>query len=84
MKDERSLCKIAEDIYEHWENIRYSAKPYLAAMLRLNKIDDMYGCEYGDMIVAYFLSNATYWRGEDARRIKKELIDMLDAYNKRR
>jgi len=29
------------------------------------------------MIVRYFLSNATTWRGETARRIKAELKQML-------
>ena len=29
------------------------------------------------MIVRYFLSNATTWRGEDARRIKAELKALL-------
>jgi hypothetical protein len=28
-------------------------------------------------IVSYFLCNATTWRGEDARRIKKELKDAI-------
>ena len=31
----------------------------------------------GGSIVLYFLSNATTWRGEDARRIKAELKSLL-------
>jgi len=31
----------------------------------------------GDSIVRYFLSNASTWRGETARRVKKELNAML-------
>lgn len=77
----RALFEIAEDIYTHWPNVRYSAKPYLQAMEDLVSIDDKYGQESGEMVVLYFLSNATYWRGEHARRIKAELNAMLKETN---
>jgi hypothetical protein len=38
----------------------------------------MYGLDSGDMIVRYFLANASTFRGESARRIKKELNSMLN------
>jgi len=57
------------------------ALPYLDAMCYLRTPADMYGLEYGDMIVARFLNNASYWRGETARRIKAELNDILKDYN---
>ena len=33
--------------------------------------------EDAESIVTYFLANATYWRGEDAKRIKTELKSMI-------
>jgi len=39
----------------------------------LNTVDDLYGCESGRMIVAYFLSNASGWRGMVAKAVKAEL-----------
>lgn len=47
--------------------------PYLNAMLTLQSHNDTFGCDSGRSIVLYFLSNATTWRGETARRIKAEL-----------
>jgi hypothetical protein len=42
----------------------------------LNSIDDKYGYDSARSIVNYFLANAGTWRGEVARRIKKELKGM--------
>jgi hypothetical protein len=39
----------------------------------LDEITDNYGQDSAESIVLYFLSNATTWRGETARRIKTEL-----------
>jgi hypothetical protein len=38
--------------------------------------DEMYGYDTGKSVVLYFLSNATSWRGEVARRVKAELKSM--------
>jgi hypothetical protein len=46
-------------------------------MESLDKITDNFMFDSGKSIVLYFLSNATGWRGETAKRIKKELKDML-------
>lgn len=79
----RSLNTIANEIYENW-NVKNSgtklspyAEPYLDAMSCLKNINDNYGCDSGRSIVAYFLSNATSWKGDKAREIKKELNKML-------
>lgn len=74
----RSISDIAREISSLWKNVHYSAKPYLDAMWQLHKIDDMYGMDSADSIVRYFLGNARTWKGEDARRIKKELKSMLN------
>ena len=70
----RPLNVIAKEICNDWNTKTYfGAKPYLSAMLSLNSINDAYGFDSGKSIVLYFLSNATTWRGEVARRVKAEL-----------
>jgi hypothetical protein len=73
----RKLWVIADDIRANWSNISPYARPYLRAMAELNSIDDDYYEDSADSVVRYFLSNATGWRGENARRIKAELRGML-------
>jgi hypothetical protein len=73
----RPLREIAADIRGHWTKVYFGAVPYLDAMAALDKITDRYGMDSADGIVRYFLSNATSWRGEDARRIKAELKSIL-------
>lgn len=73
----RPLSEIAREIRLNWEKVNYAAVPYLDAMECLNTIDDMYILDSGESIVRYFLSNASTWRGETAKRIKKELNNML-------
>ena len=77
MSDTRPLYIIAEDITKHWPKVYFAAVPYLDALRGLTDIEATYGVDSARSIVAYFLSNATTWRGEDARRIKAELKAML-------
>lgn len=85
----RSLSTIAADVYATWRtsagkpNVWYGAKPYLEAMASLDKITDPYMYDKGVDIVRYFLSNATTWRGDDAKRIKAELKQMLKDVGRR-
>lgn len=71
----RKLSEIAKDILQHWKNPYFGAKPYIQAMLLIHSSDPKapYLAESAEDIVAYFLANATSFRGEDARRIKAEL-----------
>ena len=48
-------------------------------MQTLDSINDMYMFDSAKSVVIYFLSNATTWRGEIARNIKKELNKMLKS-----
>lgn len=73
----RPIYEIAEEINADWRNVNYAAAPYLIAMYELDTIDDAYGLDDARNIIAYFLSNATGWRGETARRIKTELKRMI-------
>lgn len=73
----RDLNIITKEIEKDWENVYFGAVPYLEAMKTLKSINDMYIVDSGKSIVIYFLANAQTWRGEVARRIKKELNQML-------
>lgn len=73
----RTLSEIASEIRKHWKPVNFGAVPYLQAMATLNKVSDNYGMDSGNSIVMYFLSNASTWRGEVARRVKKELNAMI-------
>lgn len=73
----RSLSVIAGDIFDNWANINYAAAPYLTAMATLDSVNDNYFADSGKSIVAYFLANASGWRGDAAKRIKAELRAMI-------
>ena len=73
----RPLYEIASEIRKTWTKVSPYAEPYLEAMQSLNSINDNYYFDSGKSVVLYFLSNASTWRGEDARRIKAELKQML-------
>jgi len=77
----RSISTIAREIQADWSKIgkgvNYAAKPYLDAMKSLDKISDAYGADTGKSVVLYFLSNASSYRGETAKRLKAELKAMI-------
>ena len=76
-KTARPLYEIAAEIRKDWTKVYFGAKPYLDAMASLNSINDNYGWDSADSIVRYFLANASTWRGETAKTIKKELKAMV-------
>ena len=78
----RPLNVIAAEISRLWERPYFGAVPYINAMRGLSSINDRHGYEDGDNVVLYFLSNATTWRGDDARRIKAELKSALKGAGK--
>lgn len=73
----RPIYEIAKQISSDWKNVFYGAKPYLNAMFSLNTVNDMYGADNAKDIIRYFLSNASTWRGETAKQVKKELNSMV-------
>jgi len=75
-KQQRSLSVIAREIRRDWKKVYFGAVPYLDAMSCLDSINDNYYMDSAKTIVLYFLSNASTWRGEKAREIKKELNAM--------
>lgn len=75
---ERELNEIAQEIKKDWgAKVNYGAVPYLDAMTQLRTVDDMFINDTADSVVRYFLSNARSWRGEVAKRVKKELNEMI-------
>ena len=76
-KKVRTIREIAKEIRSDWKKVYFGAVPYLEAMETLDSMDDNYYFDSADSIVRYFLANAGTWRGETARRIKKELNLML-------
>ena len=75
----RSIDMIAKEIRFDWRPVNYAAASYLAAMGGMFSIHDKYGYDDGKSVVRYFLSNATSWRGETARRVKAELKELLKS-----
>lgn len=73
MTTTRPLYAIADDIRRDWHPIAPAARPYVDALGMLDTVDGRYGFDDGRTIVAYFLSNASTWRGETARTVKAEL-----------
>lgn len=78
-KTARSIETIAREISRDWKTPYFGAVPYLSAMRSLNTVNDMYGMDSARSIINYFLCNATTWRGEKARAIKKELKEILKS-----
>lgn len=78
----RKLYEIAQEIEQDWgkqkSGVWFGARPFLDAMHRVTDMDSSYGvhsdCQW---LVIRFLANAATWRGETARRVKKELKGML-------
>jgi len=69
----RTISAIAHEIRNDWKKPYFGAVPYLRAMMSLGDISDHYGLDSGENVVLRFLSNATTWRGDVARRVKAEL-----------
>lgn len=81
LKESRPLYEVAKDIQKNWVKPSLGAVPYIKAMLELTKLSDKYGMDDGKHIVLRLLSNASLFKGPDARRIKEELRDILDEDN---
>lgn len=75
------ISRIWSRDYDQWfgqtPNFLNDAKPYLNAMFYLVTVNDNYQLDSGRDIVQRFLCNVGGWRGNDARRIKHELRELL-------
>jgi len=79
VNEPRTIAAIAREIRANWRPVYFGAAPYLDAMASLGSINDTYGADDARSVVLYFLSNATTWRGDVARRVKAELKSLLKA-----
>lgn len=73
----RTISEISREIRRDWHPVNYAAVPYLNAMAGLGDVTDSFGADSARSVVAYFLGNASSWRGDTARRIKAELKGMI-------
>ena len=72
-----SLSEIARVCRRDWKKLYFGVVPYLNALFSMNSINDNYGMDDGRSIVAYFLSNASQWKGPIAKAVKLELNKRL-------
>ena len=73
----RKISAIAMEIFNDWQKVNFAALPYLKAMSSINYVNDSYGYDNGKTIVLYFLSNASTYKGETAKRLKLELKNII-------
>ena len=73
----RPIYEIAGDIRSDWSKVSPYAEPYLEAMEDLDSVEDRYFLDSARSVINYFLANASGWKGDVAREIKKELKGMV-------
>jgi hypothetical protein len=73
----RPLYAIAQEVRSDWTKPYFGAVPYLEALESLDSVNSHYGADTAKDMVIYFLSNATSWRGDTARRVKAELKGLI-------
>lgn len=80
----RPLNEIARDIHDECQGKHWYvyAEAYVTPMMTLESMSDNYYQDSADTIVSYALANLSYWRGDKARAIKKELNDLLKQHRK--
>ena len=74
---------IQDDLDEQGKEMYFGAVPYIEAMATLETMDDKYGYDDAESIVAYALGNLQTYKGPKARAIKAELKKRLDEKFKR-
>ena len=74
-----SISKLASIVRLDWDKVYFGAVPYLQTMRTLETKEDMYGLDSATSVVVYFLSNATTWKGEVAREVKKRLKQIVEV-----
>lgn len=73
----RPIFEIANEISRDWSKVYFGALPYLRAMQSIETIDQCYGMDSAKTIIIYFLANAGTYKGETAKRVKKELKQLI-------
>ena len=65
-------------IVKNWKPMNFGAKPYAEAMKEIDN-NGMYIMDSWESVVAYWLSNASTWRGPVAKAVKAELKRRLKS-----
>lgn len=78
-KIKRTFAEIVNEIRQVWTKPYFGAEPYLDALAQVHSSDKNapYLFETAKDLVPYLLANMTSFRGEDAKRIKAELKEMI-------
>ena len=78
MENVRPVYEIAREIRKDWgAKVNYAAKPHLDVMAGMTNANDSFGQDSPGESILRFLSNASSWRGETAKRVKAELKKMV-------
>ena len=78
-KAPRALSVIAAEIVKDWAKPTALADPYLHSMRFMNDIEENSPRgTHGSVVVSAFLRNARSWSGPVARRVKRELKELLE------
>lgn len=81
----RAINRIAAEISTVWREVppplrvKKVASAYLEALLNIRSCKDTYGLDTGHDVVRRFLVQTSQWHGADARRLKDELKNHLEA-----
>ena len=74
----RPLSVIALEIRKDWKRLQSHADSYTSAMLGMNDIEERAANgDSGKVVVRGFLKNASLWKGPVARRVKRELKELI-------
>jgi hypothetical protein len=77
LEPHRPLHRIADEITSKWREPSYEARPYIYGLRHLATVEDKFGSDDAEEIILKFLGNARAWHGDDAKRIKAELRQIL-------
>ena len=73
----RALSVIAAEIKKDWATPTFTAGTYLHSMHFMNDVEERNSGQDGCTIVRGFLKNASLWKGPVARRVKRELKELI-------
>lgn len=76
--------EIVSDYMDRGKSLPDAARAYVEPMQFLTSMDDTFGYDDAETVVIYALSNLTGWRGDTARRVKREMQTALHEHNPRR
>ncbi len=81
MQRHKSLSQYANEILSDWPNPPEHVRERLIALQSVDQITGYYDLDTVKSIVLYVLAGMGGWRGETAKKIKKELNDICKKYH---